>query len=201
MGHTVVVWWKNVFLEAFHHNLSRYSISSSRPFIIAGAWYHCHHHPRNLFVIFPSLHCPSSTSKRQRTFVPPDQRWLFPTRKTSVPSTSSWTCRTFSGRTCFSLPRPRASHPSHRSQPIHLRSASARDLLFHSPSHWVRVLCRWLLDLAFALAESAYPVRFPLTLFRRDSTGSPLFRLPRCDMRLFAQLFDSPLERLRSLDT
>lgn len=74
-------------------------------------------------------------------------------------------------------------------------------LLFHSPSHWVRVLCRWLLDLAFALAESAYPVRFPLTLFRRDSTGSPLFRLPRCDMRLFAQLFDSPLERLRSLDT
>jgi hypothetical protein len=167
-----------VFLEAFHHNLSRYSISGSRPFIIAVAWYHCHRH-QNLLVIFPSLHCPSSIEASNHLCPARPTVTVFHAEDERLIDIILSPRKLFLVAVVFFPPSASSFHPSHRSRPIHPRPASAQDLLFHFPPHWVRILCRWLLDLLFLLRSLLIPYVLPLIV----SPG--LYMVPAISSALF----------------
>jgi hypothetical protein len=96
-----------------------------------------------------------------------------------VPSTSSRTHGTFFlVAVVFPSLRPLVSIQATA------RSLSIRGQLQHRifssifARHWIRILCRWLLDLLFLSRVCLSRMFSPSLLFRRGSTWSPLSRLP-----------------------
>lgn len=159
-----------MFLEGFHHNLSRYSISGK----VESCYYCCHHHI--FWSYFLSLHCPSSIQASKHLHLPPTNGDCFPRGRGAIDIISN--PRNFFWSQLFFPSSASSFHPSHRSKLIYPRPTSAQDLLYHFPRHWIRNLCRWLLDSLLLPESLLIPYVLP-SLFRWSSTWSPLSRLPR----------------------